>query len=83
VKLELVIYRSTVDGPSTPEEKLEEGNLSELYSVFSKREHLGARTDTFSGPSRLLQLEVQPGTARLMITLQNTLTLNFNCKGVR
>jgi hypothetical protein len=65
------------------EEKLEEGNLPELYSIFSKRGHLGARSDTFSGPSCLLQLEVHPGTARLIITLQNAVTLNFNCKGVR
>jgi hypothetical protein len=38
VKLQLAIYRSTVEGPYSPEEKLEVGNLPELPLVFSERE---------------------------------------------
>jgi hypothetical protein len=39
VKIQLAIYRSTtVEGPYSPEEKLEVGNLPELPLVFSERE---------------------------------------------
>jgi hypothetical protein len=58
VKLEVAIYRSTVEGPRISEDKLEEGNLPDHSLVFSEREHLDARSDTFSGPGHLLELEV-------------------------
>jgi hypothetical protein len=61
-------YGGTPEGPSAPEEKREKGNLPKLSSVFSDREHLDTRLDTFTGPGRLPELEIQPGTASLIIT---------------
>jgi hypothetical protein len=51
-------YISTLEGPHTPEENLDEINLPKLSSIFSNREYLDAWLETFGGPGRLAQLEI-------------------------